>query len=271
MPRYERSVLLGFRSGTGGGTAGLHPVNADQYGAAFDPVWGGEAIFHDVFEHWQEGEQYFDGPLAMNLGGEMAASGSLYYYHADLGIQRFGGANQDVTAETAVNRNTRDLLLEAWTDGMRICRPPSISPRHGLILRSGVPAQAPPDPPSQLDAVLERYWQGIEAHAATVEHRPVPKEVLEFRDSVTRERVFDLHRWGWHEAQRMVPLVSGNRDRLDAFIDFWNRYCATHAADELMDAHQGIRFSIRHDGGVVGIDAGLVDRVGAVTPVPGWS
>jgi hypothetical protein len=271
MVEYERSVLLSFHAAVGDRPAGVFPVKAGLRAAAFDPVWNGEAIFHDVFEHWHEGEPpYFNGQRALNLSGEMAASGALYYYYSDLGLQRFGGSNSSVTAATAVFRNTRELLLEAWTDGMRARRPTSICPNHGLVLRSDIPPQVPPSMTSQLDAVLEEYWQAIEAQSAAQCSIPVTSEVALFRESVTRGRIFDLHRWGWHEARRGVPLLNENRDRLSAFIVYWNQFCDKNSADQLMDRYRTIRVNIRHAGGPIRIEMALVNHAGLSTLMPGW-
>lgn len=270
MALFERVVRLRLQAKCGEQAAGLFPDGAVRPGASFDPVWNGEAIFHDVFEHWHEGIGFFKGPNALNLGGEMVASGALYYFQANLGVERFCGDNAGVVAETAVFRNTRDLLIEAWTHGMKACRPPSICPKYGLILRSGVPPQHPTPPSSNLEGVLAAYWSGVEDHAKTVSLHAVPRSAQVFRDSVTSARVNDLHRWGWHEASRSVPSVDGNGDRLTAFIRFWNRFCTTYAAEDLVNKYCAVSFHIYHDNGPVTIDATFEANDGSTKPVSEW-
>ena len=53
----------------------------------FNAMWSGTMFFHDVFEHWHEYQhKHFLGKNAMNVGGEMAAMGAMYYYINELGI-----------------------------------------------------------------------------------------------------------------------------------------------------------------------------------------
>jgi hypothetical protein len=256
--------------GSGKYITGLRPTWIADSGADFDPVWAGDSIFHDVFEE-SHGEPYFEGALAFNLGAEMAAMGALYYYQQDLGIQRFRGQYADVEAATAVIGNTRDLLLNAWTDGMQAVMPRSICSESGLLLRSEVPDQQPVDPPSLLDAVVEAYWTGVEAYTRSAQVPPASELVERFRESVTKERIFNLHRWGWHEAKRKVPLLPVNRDACNHFIDFWTHFCQTHSAEELQLKYRGILFNVEHEGGPIRVDAKWIDMGGATHVVPGWS
>jgi hypothetical protein len=256
--------------GSGKYIAGLRPTWIAESGADFDPVWAGDSIFHDVFEE-SHGEPHFEGALTFNLGAEMAAMGALYYYQQDLGVQRFRGQYADVDAATAVLGNTRDLLLNAWTFGMQAVMPRSICSDYGVLLRSEVPDQPPVDPPSLLDSVVEEYWNGVEAYLRSTKAPPASESVTLFRESVTRERIFNLHRWGWHEARRKVPFLPANRDACNRFIDFWTDFCQTHDAEELMQAYKGILFNVEHEGGSIRIDSDWIDTAGDAHPVPGWS
>ena len=50
----------------------------------FNAFWGGRGIFHDVFEHAHElTDPNFRGQYAFNIGGEIAAMGSLWYFHSE--------------------------------------------------------------------------------------------------------------------------------------------------------------------------------------------
>ena len=67
---------------------GVSPLYTANSEIGFDPIWDGEFIFHDVFEHSHEGKKYFRGSHFLNIGGEMVASGALYYFLEDLEIEQ---------------------------------------------------------------------------------------------------------------------------------------------------------------------------------------
>jgi len=175
-----------------------------------------------------------------------------------------------VDAATALIGNTRDLLLNAWTFGMRACMPRSICADSGLLLRSQLPAQQPAEPPSQLDSVLQEYWDGVESYVREIRNPPDSTEIAAFRDSVTKDRILDLHRWGWHEAKRKVPLLAENRDVCNHFIQFWTDFCQTQSAEELQLAFKGVVFTVEHEGGPIRVDVKFIGQLGQLESVPGW-
>src|SRR5690606_27490276 len=73
--KLVREVRLQFFCDPAHGEWGLaHENTIEPQGDGFNAFWSGTTgIFHDVFEHAHEHTGYFQGPYAMNIGGEIAA------------------------------------------------------------------------------------------------------------------------------------------------------------------------------------------------------
>jgi hypothetical protein len=204
------------------GTWGIAPAQAVCEGHAFDPAWSSELIFHDVFEHSHEGIAPFTGKYAMNIAGEMAASGAMYYFIEDLKLTRFPYSKSSATGLEAMTQNTLDLISEALSRDNSDWAPKTLSPRNSDKLLCNVPEQALIPSSSNLENDLIRYWQ---KYVDVSEKSYRNSTALGLRDSISFKKIANLHRWGWWEAKRQIPPSQGNIDALARFIDAWEWAC----------------------------------------------
>lgn len=85
--KYE--VTLRYHQDDSTGTWGLAPTKTINNSTSFNAFWGADGIFHDVFEHYFEGNhKYYTGNGFMTLWGEMCASGHGIAYK-NIGIDNF--------------------------------------------------------------------------------------------------------------------------------------------------------------------------------------
>jgi len=242
MPKnLVRKVNLVFFQDDANGEWGLTHKETYNEHNSFNAFWDGVGIFHDVFEHAHEHtDKYFRGDAAMNVGGEMAAMGAMWYYYSVLGIR-----------ERIINRQIRDYLngsdvigttisfvQEAIEDGYT---------QFGDRLVSSVPRQAPVDD-CELEWVVEEYTKRVRAFQPGKHEKESCEIGLEYKQSCTFRRIADLHRYGFRMAQRLVPHNCNNHQVLNNFIRFWNTFCKRNPAEEKANHYRGIEFSIYRDG-----------------------
>jgi hypothetical protein len=262
-----REVELVFFQENRNGEWGVAPGPTVGPAGNFNAVWDGGYIFHDVFEHAHEGSEYFSGINMMNIGGEMAASGALYYFTEDLGVRRFTGVEQHVRAADALEQNSLDLIEEACVDGIVPSRPGSVTGDYERSLESGVPAQPPLSDATELDAVLDRYWSKVTGFRCRAVTLPEQEFAHAYRASVTRQKINDLHRWGWREARRLVPKSQWNRAKLDSFISFWSEFCVLNPAGRVAARSRSLTFKVFRRGLDVEWACDLEHHDGSKTPV----
>ena len=231
-----RSVKMKFFKDDATGAWGLtHKDTLVSDG--FNAFWGGKEIFHDVFEHAHEGTVFFRGEAFLNVGGEMAAMGAMYYFVQNLGIrERLMNPNSFWQPEESMVQETLQYYHSAYSDG---------DIRFGDELVSHVPKQK---------AVNRGYYSGIESfldeyayalagarrgksYGPISQHRfKKTKEYVEqaskYTKSFTMKKVRDLHRWGWLEAEKLVPDEHENKDMLKEFIEKLEHYTKMHSAED---------------------------------------
>lgn len=242
MKRLIKTVDLVFFRDDANGEYGLtHKETFDNnYGNGFNAFWGGMGIFHDVFEHAHEHtNKYFRGDYAMNIGGEMAAMGAMFYYMETLGMHNRienMGWNWRGTAD-AMKRTTLDEIHEAISSGW--CN-------YGYTLESNVPRQKP--------VYVGDFEYEIESFAKEVKAFPVDghgeqeKEFGEqYKKSVTFRKIADLHRYGYRMAEKLVPDNWDNRAMLENFIAFWNNFCKRNSAEDMQQTFSGLTVKLYKD------------------------
>ena len=133
--RLIKTVRLDFFEDEGGNFGLCHHNTQDQDNG-FDAFWHGMGIFHDVFEHSHEHEnKYFKGDYAMNVGGEMAAMGSMWYYYNQMHMSnRLNNSGGMYTSADSMRLTTQDEIQQSIVYGY---------PRFGYTLESNVPKQKP--------------------------------------------------------------------------------------------------------------------------------
>jgi hypothetical protein len=239
---------------------GVLPFDTSKKDFGFDPIWNGEFIFHDVFEHNHEGKKYFRGPYFLNIAGEMVASGSLYYYLEDLKIDRFPFSSSKTTGFKAMKQNTYDLINEICYSGDKTWFPKSISPEFGYKLKSKLPSQNPiSDSETNIEKDLRKYIEAISKINYTIEDPEKNKFAKEFRLSLKKDKILNLHRWGWKKAKNLVPKNNHNVKALNFFIRFWENYCNTNQPEDLSQIYNSISVELFLEDNNLFWDAYLID------------
>lgn len=241
-----------------GGDYGLLPkwVANNQREEEFQPFTSARGIFHDVFEHWFEGEHIsFRGEAALTVGGEIAAMGA-YLYYTERGVVPSSGFSdhQDIALRT-----TLDLL----DDGVQYPVPVS---HVGRI----------PKQDSRMEEYLRLYLERLGAKRAKAEERhaeltesfgdpdqmlfPFEEEparwlgyalqesesVVERLRGTDRKAVVNLHRWGWVQARRIVPPGFRTEDLHD-FSLFWDQFRSPDF-ERFSSCYRELVFKIYHTG-----------------------
>lgn len=228
--RKIKEVTLQFFEDFHIGEYGLSHHNTIDRG--FNAFYTGPTIFHDVFEHAHEGEKYFTGDAFMNVGGELAASGACWYFYEMVGgIREIGSSIYSFQENVA---STGQLISEAISNGY--CD-------FGDTLVSHVPKQRPVDN-GDLEWIIDEVWKDARKAkygGANAEEWVFSKN---YKQSVTRGKIADLHRYGYRRAEMLIPHNGHNCDALYGFIDFWNTFCKNLPAEELMSFFKSITFKI---------------------------
>lgn len=247
MKRLVNTVNLKFFADDAGMGWGMsHEETYDNnYGNGFNSFWDGLGIFHDVFEHYFEyRHKYFQGDHAANVGGEMAAMGHLWYYIFELGLSirdankgRYGFGDRDLG--DSIMGVTRSYIQEAVQAGY--CN-------YGYTLECAVPRQSPLD--NELDYRLRQYYEQVKSWEFAEQYHNCEQEresAQNYKKSVTFQKIANLHRWGYRQAEKLVPNNMANQSTLHSFIEFWNEFTARHSAKELATDFKGISFRIYKD------------------------
>lgn len=202
----------------------------------FNAMWSGTMFFHDVFEHWHEYQhKHFLGKNAMNVGGEMAAMGAMYYYINELGIHNRLSSRRYNTDGDIMRMTTEDMVCEAIKYGGAF---------YGNTLECGVPYQKPVDD-GEFEYQLQKFWKNVKGCiVGKVGSR-------EYKDSVTFRKIANLHRWGYRMAAKLIPLSRENRCTLCDFIDYWDDFCKANKAEDLANYYRGITFTLTKKRGVL--------------------
>lgn len=231
--KLVKEVELVFFIDDGSGRCGLtHKQTApdNNGGEGFNAFYDGRGIFHDVFEHSHEFvHPYFKGEAAMNIGGEMAAMGSLAYYMELIGQERFSRGSYVHPSDIIVN-NTFYEVQQAIEDN---------DFRFGDKLISFVPYQRPVDN-SYLEYAINKYFERIQNVEAADESG------TEYKKSVTRAKLANLHRFGFRMAKGLVPNHYDNGTVLYEFITKWDEFCKENDAEKLMNDIGGIKIQLYH-------------------------
>lgn len=206
----------------------------------FDPFWDGQGIFHDVFEHWFEGtHKYFRNDAFMNVGGEIAASGTMCYFMYTLGVPNRMSKNTWNPINDLIQNTTLYMMQEAIEEGY--CK-------YGVELVSHVPYQPPMEHSggvSWVDTIVEETWDSIK--------KTKPKgEIGEvYRKSITKQKIKDLYYWGYRKTESMIDDTTENSNLMIDFIEFWNNFCHVHSAEDMYNSFRGMTFHIYKDKGRV--------------------
>ncbi|NJO63186.1 MAG: hypothetical protein HC836_34695 [Richelia sp. RM2_1_2] len=259
MKRLIKTVDLIFFQDDANGEYGLAHKETYNENNAFNAFWSAIGMFHDVFEHAHEHtHKYFKGNYAMNLGGELAAMGSFWYYIDELGISnRFPNDRSRWNPGESMRETTCSDMREAIKDGY--CR-------YGYTLESNVPKQKPVDN-CGLEDEMRTYWDTIKDthftndYKGSYDYEQEREFSISYKQSVSFGKIANLHRYGYRMAERMVPNNKENYITLTEFIDFWNNFTKNNNAEELMSMYKGITVKLYKEAGEISWKAFLVGGV----------
>lgn len=245
MRKLIKTVDLRFFQDNAHGEYGVTHVDTFAEDNGFNAFWDGMGLFHDVWEHAHEyKDRYFKGEYAMNIGGEMAAMGAMWYYVDSLGLYFRLRQGSIYSPGDMMRQTTEDLVSESIKEG---------NCNFGYTLESNVPKQNETEN-SELECQLDLFWdkvKDLDAHEAERGQYSYQNERdagLEFKQSVTKEKIQDLHRYGYRMAERLVPNTNENHATLRTFLEFWSKFCKDNKAEDLANYLSRIEFKIYRDG-----------------------
>lgn len=248
MKRLINTVELEFFCDDANGEYGLAHKETIDDNNGFNAFWSGIGMFHDIFEHSHEYKhKYFQGDYAMNLGGELAAMGSMWYYIDTLGISNRMTDNNRWRASESMRESTCGDVRESITEGY--CR-------YGYSLESNVPKQRPVDNITLEDEMLN-YWDKVkeceyrDRDSTDSDYDQEREFSKQYRESVSFGKIANLHRYGYRMAERLVPDNVENMNTLTDFIEFWDDFTKNNDAEELMNIYNGITVKIYKENGIV--------------------
>jgi len=247
--KLVKIVELVFFCDDANGEYGLtHEETVDE---GFNAFYNGIQLWHDIAEHSHEyTHKYFKGKYAMNVGGEMAAMGAMWYYYYVLGVYN-RLTPRWYSAEDITRLGTQDLVQEAITYGY--CN-------FGHELECNIPYQKPSEDAS-LEYIIEEFNSKVKTFRFE-KHKYSSKEENEYANqykrSVTKSKIARLHRYGYNMAKRLVPDCWQNTETIINFITFWNEFCKNNPAEELQQFYKGVTFRIYKNKGIIHWTATLI-------------
>ena len=152
MKTLVNKIDLKFFDDDATGEWGLAHATTYNDNNAFNAFWNGMGIFHDVFEHWFENEhKYFMGDNAMNVGGEMAAMGAMWYYYAELGVHNRMNERSFHSPSDSMRMTTESMIQESIQCGYN---------QFGNTLECGVPYQKPVES-GELEYQIQKFADNV--------------------------------------------------------------------------------------------------------------
>lgn len=242
MKRLIKTVKLKFFQDDVNGEYGLCHDETQNRNESFNAFWGGQGIFHDVFEHSHEyTNKYFQGDYALNIGGEMAAMGAMWYYYEELGMYDRLNPYGYRSPGQSMRDTTYSLVQEAISYGYT---------NFGYTLESNVPKQRPTEN-SELEYQIETFWNDAKnlhfERSGTIIPEQDNQELQSSRDykrSVTFRKIADLHRYGFRMAERLVPQCSHNRQVLSNFKEYFDKLCKDNSAEDMNRMFRGLTIKL---------------------------
>lgn len=185
-----------------------HKETFDDSNSPFNASWSGLMLFHDIMEHWHEFKhKYFRGQYALNVAGEMAAMGAMWYYYEELGLSDRLDSRSIYPPGDNMRMTTENLVQEAIYSGY--CE-------FGNTLECCIPYQRP-TANSELEYQIEKMWENIPTFkwGGCEEDKQFS---IDYKKSVTFAKIANAHRWGFYQAQRLIPV---NNKGINFVYELW--------------------------------------------------
>lgn len=249
--QFKHEVILNFFQDEANGEYGLtHPNTCDSdSGNGFNAFWSGILIFHDVFEHYHEFSQYFRGEYALNIGGEMVASGATWYYYDIIGLHGVRELNNRsiYSFQENIRFSTESLIQDNIYCGNN---------NYGNELMSNVPYQKPIDN-EELEYQIKELVKNVKdfkyqyARGEQYFEDSEYETAVQWKQSVTFRKIANLHRYGYRMAQKLIPDNQHNQNKLRQFIEQMNAFTKNVSAEELTQVFKSMVFTITRNKGLI--------------------
>jgi len=208
--------------------------------SGFNAFWDGRGLFHDIFEHGHEfTDKHFLGTSAMNYGGEIAAMGSMYYYMSACGMGgRLYGNSWKGNDEATID-GTLGMMQEAVEYGHF---------SFGDTLESSVPTQKDSGDYSLEYIISEHFARFQDSNTGkNADDEETRERCQAMKDSVTEEKLANLYRYGYRMAEKLVARSYHNGSLLTDFVEFWDKFCKEHKAENLARMFGKVNATIYRD------------------------
>lgn len=188
-------------------------AHEETFDRGFNAFYSPDGIFHDVFEHYFEGQKkYFKGNNQCNILGEMVATAHKLYYY-EMGINAFRYRDNNISP-SSWREDTEPLLHEYFGD--------EDSWSDYNLHDVGIPHQK--DPKSyNLDSAIYDY------------HSYIKEEFPQYSKKLKLSWITNAYRRGYNMAEKKW----GNQQNaayqmMDKFLDEWHTFTRYAAADTLL-------------------------------------
>ena len=221
------------------GIAHSNTIQAKDGKDGFNAFWDGRGFHHECMEHAHEHSAPFTGDAAMNIGGEIAAMGAMFYFIDALYVtKRLFNSFRSPSAITI--DGTIGLIQEAIEDG-------HMPFGDTLVSNVGEIKEKEEGEFSEIDLISEDYFRQVKGFKPDYrgDEKYAADEIMlreRFRASVTLEKIKNLHRWGYRSAQEFAPINYENGHILNEFISFWDKFTKENDAEKLANYFRGITF-----------------------------
>lgn len=235
-------MVLHFFQDNANGAWGLAHEQTGQNAQSddgFNAFWDGRGLFHDCFEHAHEFGPGFEGENALNIGGEMAAMGAMFYYIDEMNLHSrlFNRFNYRSPGES-MHFETFSMISEAIKEGY--CN-------YGSTLCAGIPNQKRTNNDG-LEYWLDKYIKDVRAVFPDGDDKDQLDYGRGYKKSVTAKKIRNLHRWGYYDAAKLIPNVYENQVKLENFITHFNLFCKANDAERMSLLYKGFEFNLFHEG-----------------------
>lgn len=134
-----------------------------------------------------------------------------------------------------MRRTTQDMIQEAIQYGYA---------NYGSELLSNVPKQKPLDNDT-LEYQIQKYWQNVKEYSFK-DNRSLDEfqDSEIYKNSISFRKIADLHRYGYRQAERLIPDNRSNQNTLYNFLTFWEDFCKKNSAKEMNNHFKGITFKL---------------------------
>jgi hypothetical protein len=228
-----RTTTLNFFSDSSANYGVTHS-NAIDINTPFDAFWSAGGIFHDIWEHYFEGyHPYFKNSI-FNIGGEIAAIAHWYYYARMMGFTPRVWEGEVLIASI-------ENIIDVTNSKMKKYISYGCS-YYGDTLLCDVPYQ---NENRYIDPIILRHWQSIKDVEVITKNPQEIQRGNNYKKSISLSKLQCLYRWGYSQAEKLVPNNNHNLGALHEFYNAFRKITVKHNPEELSYDFKGIEVKIQ--------------------------